>query len=276
MSFDPDAFTAESRKHWTDVALHYERMSAALFAPITEQFARFCAAQDGESVLDLACGPGTLTASLVSAVGPRGRVVGVDLAEGMLERARAAVPGARFVAMNAESLDLPDGGFDLVACQLGLMLFARPERALAEMVRVAAPGGRVACLVQGTREGMKFTSVLMMAMAKRAPQLKTPGAPVLFAFGPEGVLENALAAAGLSDIKGRRLAGTLAFASAQAYWDEMTRSAGRTGVLLRSLDAATQALVKTDVFAELETFRSGAGLAIPFEVVMARGFKNLV
>lgn len=272
-TFDPQAFTEESRRNWDSVAPHYERLSAGLFAPITSAFAEFCAAKPGERVLDLACGPGTLTASLAKAAGA-GNVLGTDLSEGMLERARLAAPGAEFKPMNAEALDLPDASFDLVTCQLGLMLFARPEAALAEAARVLKPGGRAAYLVQGRREGMRFTAVLMGAIARRAPELKTPGAPVLFAFGPDGALKAALEKAGLARVEDKRLSGTLPFASKQAYWDEMMRSAGRTGALLRGLDAGTQALVKEDVWRELEEFAAAGGaLAVPYEVMMARGFK---
>lgn len=274
MAFDPESYTADLKRNWHAVAPHYAKMSASLFAPITVEFARFCAAKAGEHVLDVACGPGTLTGMLAAETGPAGTVLGVDLAEGMLEKARAAVPSAEFRAMNAEALDLPDQFFELVACQLGLMLFARPEAALKEMVRVAKPRGRVACLVQGTREGMKFTSLLNAAIVKRAPELKGSGAPVIFAFGPAGVLDKALSDAGLSNVESRRLSGTFAFASEQAYWDEMLRSAGRTGALLRTLPPGTQELVRGDVFETLAQFRvEGGALAVPYEVVMARGQK---
>lgn len=274
MAFDPDAYTADLKRNWHSVAPHYAKMSASLFAPITVEFARFCAVRPGENILDVACGPGTLTGALAAEAGPQGKVLGVDLAEGMLEKARAAVPSAEFRAMNAEALDLPDQFFELVACQLGLMLFAKPEAALKEMVRVAKPRGRVACLVQGTREGMQFTSLLNAAIVKRAPELKASGAPVIFAFGPAGVLDKAFTDAGLSNVESKRLSGTLAFASERAYWDEMQRSAGRTGALLRSLPAPTQELVRGDVFESLGKFRSADGsLAVPYEVVMARGQK---
>jgi ubiquinone/menaquinone biosynthesis C-methylase UbiE len=274
MAFDPDAYTADSRRNWHAVAPHYAKMSAKFSRPITAPFLEFCAPKRTDEVLDVACGPGTLTGALA---GKAGRVLGVDLAEGMLAEARKSVPGAEFRAMNAESLDLPDASFDLVACQLGLMLFAKPEAALREFVRVAKPGGSVACLVQGTKEGMQFTSLLMRAIVAHAPELKTPGAPVLFAFGPDGVLAAALSAANLSDVESRRVSGTLPFESEQAYWDEMLRGAGRTGAMLRTLDAGRLERVRADVWASLARFKDPKGaLAVPFEVVMARGAKKLV
>ena len=185
-------------------------------------------------------------------------------------RAEARV---EFREMNAESLGFTDGSFDAVVCQLGLMLFARPLEALKEMVRVAKPGGRVCCLVQGTAERMLFTSLLMRIMVKHAPQIKVPGAPTLYDFGPPGLLEAALEEAGLADILSRRLDGAFHFPSPEDYWKRMTEGAGRTGAILRDLSAETRAAVERETLSALEDFRSGDGLDVPYEFVMARGRK---
>src|SRR6185295_14017163 len=124
--------------------------------------------------------------------------------------------------MDAEELDFPDGTFDAVICQLGLMLFARPEAALGEMTRVVKRGGRISCLVQGDPEKMIFSSLINKTLFRHAPDLKLPGAPNIYAFAGDGVLEWAFRAAELSEIRTARLAGTFPFASPEAYWDTMT------------------------------------------------------
>lgn len=279
MSFDPEAYTDDARKSWQAVAPDYLRLSAELFGPITRDFIDFAGVRPGERILDVACGPGTATLPIARAIGPSGRVVGVDLAFGMLKLAgeRAAqskLAQAEFREMNAEQLDFPDETFDAGVCQLGLMLFARPARAAGELARVVKRGGRVGLLVQGRAEGMQFTSLLMRALVKRAPQLKVPGAPTLYAFAPEGALSGLLKDAGLSSPVERRLSGAFSFASPQAYWDLATRGSGRTGAVLRSLEPAARDEVRREVFAELETLRDGdARVRVPYEVVMARAEK---
>lgn len=279
MGFDASAYTEDSRRNWQAAAPGYERMSSELFGPLTREFLGFIGLKPGERVLDVACGPGTATLPAARAVGPSGRVVGVDLAFGMLklagERAAAESLGqAEFREMNAESLDFPDATFDAVLCQLGFMLFARPDAAAREMARVAKPGGRVAVLVQGLAERMQFTSLLMRAMVARAPQLKTPGGPTLYAFAREGALSSALAAAGLPGAVERRLAGVFPFSSPEDYWQTMTRSAGKTGSMLRSLDEAARAAIQADAFAQLERLRDVSGrVLVPYEVVMAKAVK---
>jgi SAM-dependent methyltransferase len=91
----------------------------------------------GMRVLDLACGPGTLSRPLAALAAPGGELVGVDLAEGMLALARAAgIPNAHFEVMDIETLSFPDASFDAVACGHGLQFAPDLARALGESRRV--------------------------------------------------------------------------------------------------------------------------------------------
>lgn len=274
-AFDPQSFTAESKRSWSSVSEPYDRMAAELFPPITAAFLDFVHLRPGQLVLDVACGPGTLTEAAARAVGQSGRVVGVDLSPGMLKLAmgRAVERNLEYREMNAESLDLPDELFNAVLCQLGLMLFARPQAALSEMKRVCKPGGSVACLVQGSADKMLFTSMLMKTMVKHAPELKQPGAPNLYAFAAPGVLEQALEGAGLKQVAASRRAGVFPFASAEAYWAALTEGGGRSGAMLRSLPEETRRAVKDETLSLAAAHRVDGGLAIPYEVVMAKGVR---
>jgi len=278
--FDPDVYTAESRKTWTEAAPRYDKLSAALFGPTAEAFVEFAGVRRGDRVLDVACGPGLAARAAARRAGEKGRVLAVDLAPGMIELAASRAParGAAPIewrAMDASKLELPDAAFDAVLCQLGLMLFARPDRALAEMRRVAAPGAPVACLVQGRRHAMQFTALVFDAIVARAPQLRAPkGAPTLFAFGPDGVLESAFMQAGLTEIVTRRLPGHFRFPSAEAYWETMIEGSGRTRAMLDSLPPETQAKIKADVLRRAGKRKRGRAVEIAYEFVMARGFAS--
>jgi SAM-dependent methyltransferase len=102
----------------------------------------------GQSLLDVGCGPGTITADLAGRLAP-GRVVGVDSSAEVIERARqsAAEPGGRrleFAVGDVYALDFPDDSFDVVHAHQVLQHLADPVAALRELRRVCRPGGAVA------------------------------------------------------------------------------------------------------------------------------------
>ena len=126
----------------------YERYAVASWSrPLAEQLVALAAPQDGERVLDVACGTGIVARLAAQGVGERGSVVGVDLNDGMLDVARAQGAAIDWRRGDAEALPLDDEAFDVVVCQQGLQFFPHRSAALAEMHRVLAPGGRLALSV---------------------------------------------------------------------------------------------------------------------------------
>jgi ubiquinone/menaquinone biosynthesis C-methylase UbiE len=108
---------------------------------VREQLESFVMPRGDERAVDVGTGAGTLALALA----PLGRdVVGVDLVPELLERARANAPAnVTFVEGDATSLPLDSGSFDLACTRRTLHHIARPELAVAELVRVTASGGRV-------------------------------------------------------------------------------------------------------------------------------------
>lgn len=276
--FDPAAFTEGSRQTWSAAAPRYDKLSASLFGPTTEAFIEFAGVRKGWKVLDVATGPGLAARAAARRAGEKGSVLATDFAPGMLELAASRPQEKRAAPIewrqaDAQKLDLPGAAFDAVLCQLGLMLFALPDAALAEMRRVAAPGAPVACLVQGRRTAMLFTALVMDAIVARAPHLRAPkGAPTLFAFGPDDILEEAFSRAGLQEIVTKRLSGVFRFKSPEDYWTTMVDGSGRTRAMLDELDPVTRAKTQADVLRRAAKRKVGSFIEIPYEFVMARGF----
>jgi SAM-dependent methyltransferase len=119
----------------------------ALFAPWGPVVVAEAGVREGDRVLDVACGTGALTLAAVDAVGPAGSVVGLDANPEMLAVARRKPVRAEWLEGRAEALPLPDDEFDAVISQFALMFFDDKPRALAEMMRVLRPGGRLAVAV---------------------------------------------------------------------------------------------------------------------------------
>ncbi len=125
-----------------------EIMVPRLFTPWAESLLDKMNLQSGENVLDIACGPGTVTRLAARRVGPAGRVTGCDLSPAMLELAGAkdsVDAGAPIVYMqcSADAMSTPDDSIDVVTCQQGLQFFPDRPAALFEMRRVLRRGGRL-------------------------------------------------------------------------------------------------------------------------------------
>ncbi len=101
----------------------------------------------GDAVLDVGCGPGISLLEMAEAVGPGGRLAGVNASDTMVTEARRRAASRDFAATfevgDAQALPFPDGTFDVCHAERLLMHVPDAERTLAEMVRVARPGGRI-------------------------------------------------------------------------------------------------------------------------------------
>jgi SAM-dependent methyltransferase len=124
-----------------------------------------------QRVLDLACGPGTLTLELARGVAPGGEAIGIDLAAGMLDIARESAAGlpVRFEAMDIQELRFPDAGFDAVTCGHGLQFVADLDRALSEARRVLARGGRFGATVPYDRSTGVGEAIISRVAGDRLP-----------------------------------------------------------------------------------------------------------
>ncbi|HEY2223036.1 methyltransferase domain-containing protein [Actinomycetospora sp.] len=151
----------------------------------------------GETVLDLACGPGTLTRRLARAVGRDGLVIAADLSEPMLARAARSTPFAcvDFARIDAMDLPLRDGCVDALSCSLCLHLVPDLGTALGEMARVLRPGAPAA-----------------LAVPAHAPGILRPFTETLARFGQArlfgaGDLSGEMRARGWSAVRERSLGG---------------------------------------------------------------------
>ncbi|MEZ4451902.1 MAG: methyltransferase domain-containing protein [Nannocystaceae bacterium] len=136
-----------------DAGAHYDKFSRRydLAALVLRRFQRQAVAalrlRPGDLVYDLGCGTGLLLEHLVAAVGPTGRVVGIDLSEGMLERARARVAGAGWDNVELVRADLtkylPDERADSAIFCLSLSVIPVYEEVLAASVKLVKPGHRM-------------------------------------------------------------------------------------------------------------------------------------
>ena len=217
MSAGPASGTLEEpqvRAMFDRIAGVYDRMNAVMTAGMHERWreraADLATLRPGERALDVATGTGDLAIELERRVGPSGEVVGIDFAERMLELARAKGPGIRFEPGNALELGFEDGVFDAVTVGFGARNFSDLARGLAEMARVAKPGGRVVVLEITTPQKPPLSTFFSLWFDRVVPGLgRLAGDPDAYAYLPTSVrrfpgpreLAGELADAGLVDVR---------------------------------------------------------------------------
>lgn len=180
-----DPLIARTRDTWN--AADFGRIAVGYAAGAAAFVDRLSPAA-GESVLDVACGTGNLS---LPAARHGAIVTGVDIAPALLDTARRAAAAAsldiQFDVGAAEALPYADGAFDTVLSMFGVMFAARPERALAELVRVTRRGGRIA-LANWAPDG--FVGAMLRAHTALVPP--APGAPSPLAWGDETAMRRRL------------------------------------------------------------------------------------
>ena len=151
-----------------------QREAWASFVPVeittttpAAKLVKFAEVDQGQRVLDVACGTGVVA---VTAARRGANVSAIDLTPELLERARknASIAGVTidYSEGDAEALPYPDASFDVVLSQFGHIFAPRPAVALAEMLRVLKPGGRIAF---STWPPEHFTGRLFAFVARHQP-----------------------------------------------------------------------------------------------------------
>jgi demethylmenaquinone methyltransferase/2-methoxy-6-polyprenyl-1,4-benzoquinol methylase len=170
----------------------------------------------GASAIDVCCGTGDLAIELLDAVSSRGRVVGLDFSERMLEAARAKSSQIEWIRGDALDLPFADGEFDAATVGFGVRNLPDIERGFRQMARVVRAGGRVVCLelTEPPRLVAPFARVwtdravplLGRLVAREADAYRYLPASVR-RFPPAAELAAIMREAGLERVQYRRLSG---------------------------------------------------------------------
>ena len=202
---------AEQIKYWNEVRgqtwVDAHTMIDAQIQPLGAQAMDRAALQPGERVLDVGCGCGPTTLELARRVGPYGAVLGIDLSSVMLDHARrqprpAGAGEVRFEEADAQTATLPAAAFDVLFSRFGVMFFADPRAAFANLAKAIRPGGRLAFVCWRTFPENPWMAVPMMAALQHIPPPPIPGPedPGPFAFASQDRVRGILEGAGFGDV----------------------------------------------------------------------------
>ena len=205
--------------------------------PLAPQLADFAGVAAGQRVLDVGCGPGALTAELVTRVGP-GAVAAVDPSEPFVAAARERHPGVDVQRASAEQLPFEDDSFDAALAQLVVHFMADPVAGLREMARVTRPQGVVAACVWDHGGGQGPLSVFWAAAHQLDPDVADEAE---LAGAREGHLAELFHEAGLDEIEDSALAVDVEHPTFEEWWEPFTLGVGPAGGHVAGLDAEWQA-----------------------------------
>lgn len=218
----------------------YDRFMGRYSRLLAPQMADLAGIRPGQRAIDVGCGPGALTATLVERLGADA-VSAVDPSEPFVEAARARHPGVDVRCATAEDLPHEDDAFDAGVAQLVVHFMTDPVRGIGQMRRVTRPGGVVAACVWDHAGELGPLGLFWRAARDLDPDATDesglPGARV-------GHLAELFVAAGLRDVEASTMAADLAHASFEAWWDPFEHGVGPAGAYVATLVPARRVALR--------------------------------
>lgn len=269
----------DAQEHFGELAAVWDEQAESMDASMGRHgpAARLAlAAQPGERIIDLGCGPGVSAVALGADVGPDGWVAAVDIVPQMAAAAdrRLSAAGMRGAGVTADAgtADLVavagDGQpFDAIHSRFGLMFFPDPRSAFANIVRAVRPGGRLAASVWQHLDRnpwmMLTTATATQILGIDRPPLPAPGGPGPFSLADPEATERLLTEAGFTDVKLESIEAPFIFPGDGSAAAERVLSAGPLGSAFLAADESRRREVVDGVVAALEKHRGDGGIEVP-------------
>jgi ubiquinone/menaquinone biosynthesis C-methylase UbiE len=208
----------ESWQVTTEAAEVYESCFVpAIFGAWAGPVADAAGIRTGDRVLDVGCGTGVLAREALGRVGQEGRVVGLDLNEGMLAVAARTEPKIDWRRSDAASLPFEDASFDVVVSQFALMYFPDRVASLREVWRVLAPAGRLAIASWASIDHAPGYQLLVDITARRCGREAADVLAAPFVLGDRAELAELYVSSGISGAKVTLHEGSVRFASVKEF-----------------------------------------------------------
>jgi SAM-dependent methyltransferase len=271
---DAEGPNAEQITYWNDTAgpkwvACGEQLDAQI-GPLGETAMDRVGIRTGDRVLDVGCGTGQTSVELARRVGPAARVTAIDVSRPMLARARvraeeAGVHNVDFLEADAQRHRFPSGCVDVCFSRFGVMFFAAPDVAFANLRGALRAGGRLGFVCWQQLPDNPWMLVPLMAAAPHLtlPPPPAPDAPGPFAFADRDRVRGILDHAGFTDVAFEDHRTTLTVGgggSLDQAVDFLLQGVGPTSAALRQADPALRATVSAAVHDALRPYHTPYGL----------------
>ena len=267
----------EQREFWSGPSgeswVQFEAAQDQLLEAVADLVIGRARLSSGERVLDIGCGTGALSVKAAEEVGPTGRLLACDISEPLLTRAAhrlSPFPQAAVLLGDAATLDWPEPGFDVALSRFGVMFFADPLSAFANIARALKPGGRVVFAAWAPARENPYWSI----PAKRArDRLGQPPRTLQDTPGPMGLADLDLALSrlrqgGLSDVTGEVVEVLLRLPGGAAAAADLVTQLGPASRALTFFNAgeADRQVIAAEITDDFAQYEVGGEVAIPAKI----------
>jgi SAM-dependent methyltransferase len=238
--------------------------------PFSDELIRRLVPKPGERIVDIGCGGGDTTLALADRVQGHGFVLGVDISRPLLQRATARAANTpeypvRFAEADAASYAFERGSFDALFSRFGVMFFADPAAAFANMRRALKPGGRLAFACWRDRRDNAWVTLPVAAARKHLAELPPapgPDEPGPFAFADSARIQRILTSAGFTAIQCEKFDPLLVYGDGTRAAAEYLTQMGPIGSVLQEHPEALRQQVADTLAAMLEEKRETGALRL--------------
>lgn len=265
-------FQRFEREGWEEVAETYAGLTDGVTSEVAGPLLDAAGVSASTRVLDIATGPGWVA----NAASQRGaEVVGIDIAQAMIDGASRRFPEVTFLRSSAESLELGDASFDAVVSAFGMPHFADHGAFAREAARVLRPGGKLAFASWYPPANNPFFAVAVGAIAKYGSlDVALPEGVDMFSWAEQSACDALLAAAGFGP--GSRGDVTLHFTTergADAIVDFLRKASVRTRALYEAQSESAKEAIRGGLGELLEPHRTGATWRVPLHAFVVAATK---
>jgi ubiquinone/menaquinone biosynthesis C-methylase UbiE len=215
----------------------YEQQMGRWSRRLAEPFLDFVGTADGEQVLDVGCGTGSLTTAIAQRSNVKA-VTGIDRSAQFIDNAKARPndPRINYQVGDACSLPFPDGSFDRTLSLLMLHFVDQTKLAINEMRRVTRPGGTVGAAVWDARGGFVAQRMFLDTAAMLDPKaVEARASHLIRPMTRPGELKAAWQAAGFQDVQQTTVMTRMEFASFDDYWKPLLGGQGGSAAYVATL-----------------------------------------
>lgn len=262
-----DFWSGPSGQSWVTSQEEMDRQ----LAEVADLVMRHANPESGQRVLDVGSGAGALSLLAAEAVGPGGHVLATDISKPLLdcaaERGRAVNHMSTLLA-DAEAADWPDTNFDAAISRFGVMFFANPANAFANIARALKPGGRIIFAAWAPAQDNPFWHIPSKHAVNHLgqPPKVEPNQPGPMGLADITLAQNHLSNAGLADVQGQVEAVHLRHNGGASSFANLCCRIGAARRAINHFNASSEAqtAIENDIASDFEQFELPDGTcAIP-------------